>query len=109
MRVVVVVIDLAQFLARNAHHVGKVVVAGGDGEFVRMQDAGPGEAVDGVDVESAVRAGDTLYALILTDVEFVEGRDLAVVLQRLVAGWLGVGARKRGGADLEQLRCRTGE
>ena len=68
-----------------------------------MQDAGPVEAVDGVDVESAVRAGHALYALILADVEFVEGRDLAVVLEGLVAGRLGVGARKRDVADLEQL------
>jgi hypothetical protein len=42
----------------------------------------------------AVAPVDALDALILADVELVEGCDLAVVLQSLVARGLGVGAGK---------------
>ena len=65
--------------------------------------AGAAEAVVGVDGEIAVGAGDAVDALVLAHVELVVGGDLAVVLEGLVAGGLGVGAGKGNAADFEQL------
>ena len=57
----------------------------------------------GDDGEIEVLAGDLLDAMVGADVELIEHGDLAVVLERLVAGGLGVGGGKRDVADLQQL------
>ena len=59
----------------------------------------------GTHTEVDAIARQVLHALELADVELVEGGDLAVILQRLVAAGLGIGAGKGDVADLEQLRC----
>ena len=104
MRLVVVVLDLGEVFAGNVQVVGQIVVAGGDDQLARAMLEGAAEAVGGVDGEVAVAAADGFDGLILADVEAIVLGDLAVVLQRLVAVGLLVGAGEGHVADLEQLR-----
>jgi len=101
--IVVVVADFAQVFTGNTHYVGKVVVTGGDGEIAGVKCAGTAELIYGVHGEIACGAGDAIDEVILADIELVEGGNLTVVLKRLIAEGLGIGAGKRNAADLEQL------
>ena len=94
MRVVVVVLDLGEVFAGDVHHVGQVVVAGGDDDFARGVAVLAAEVVAGADGEVEVLAGDGFDALVRADVELVVLGDLAVVLEGLIAGGLGVGLGK---------------
>ena len=104
MRLVVVVLDLAEVFAGDVEVVGQIVVAGGDDELACAMLEGAAEAVGGVDGEVAVVAADGVDGLVLADVEVVVLGDLAVVLERLDAVGLLVGAGEGDVADLEQLR-----
>ncbi len=104
VRIVVVVMDLAQVLTRNTHEIGQIVVSSGDDQFARLQCAGSAEAVLGVHGESSVRARHPVDAPILAHIQLVISRDKPVILQRFVARRLGIRAGERDAADLEQLR-----
>src|SRR6202041_339966 len=103
MRIVVVVVDLAQVLAGNAHVIGQIVVAGGNGEFARLKRAGAAEPVFGVHREGEVCAAHPLDQVVLVNVELVIRSNQPVILQRLITTGLGVGTGKRNVADLQQL------
>jgi hypothetical protein len=101
---VVVVLDLGEVFAGDIEVVGKVVVAGCDGEFARAVEELSTEAVGGMDGEVAIMAGDGVYDLVLTDAEFVVLSYLAVVLEGLDAAGFLVWAGEGDVADLEELR-----
>ena len=61
------------------------------------------EGIASADGEVQVLAGDRFDALVGADVELVVHGDLAVVLEGLVAGGLGIGAGERDVADLQQF------
>ena len=94
MRVKVVVVHLAQILAGNEQVVGQVVVAGGHSQLARIQHGVTAKAVGQVRGECSVLARNLLNAMVLAHIQLVVGRHLAVVLERLVAGGLGIGAGK---------------
>jgi len=104
MRIDVIVVDLAEILAGDAHVVGQIVIARRKGQLAGLESAGAAETVDDMDRESAVGASDALHAMVLAHVELVVGGDQAVILQRLVAVGLGIGTGKGNVADFEQLR-----
>ncbi len=106
MGVVVVVVHLAQGFAGNVHPVGQIVVADGKGELARLQLCVASKTIGGLHREIAIGAADTLYAVVLANIELVIGRDLAVVFERFVACRFGVGAGERNSANLQQLRGR---
>ena len=94
---------LAQVLAGNVQVVGPVVVAGGDGQLAGLKRAGAAKAVHRMHRKAAVRARYPLHAMVLADVQPVEGRHAPVILERLVAVGLGIGAGKGNIADLQQF------
>src|ERR1035437_6744737 len=102
-RVEVVMMDLAEVFAGNVEVVGQVVVAGGDDQLAGMNRASAAKAVHCVHGESAVTALDPLHAMILADVQFIVVRPTPVILERLVAVGLGVGAGKGDAADFQQF------
>ena len=102
--IVIVVVHFAQGFAGNAHPVGQVIVADGNGQFARFKFALASETVRGMHGESAIGPCHALHAVVLAHVELVIGRHLAVVLQRLAARGLCVGAGEGNSADLQQLR-----
>src|SRR5512146_75904 len=104
MRIVVVVVNLAERFAGDAHPVGQVVVAGRDNQFGGLKCGRATEAIGHPDGEVAIGAADLVNALILPDLKFVERRYLPVILKSFVARWLGICARERDAADLKQFR-----
>ena len=104
MRIVVVVVHLAQGFARNAHPVGQIVVADGKGELARLQLPVASKTIRGLHGEIAIGAAHPLHAVVLANVQLVIGRDQAIVFERLVACRFGVGAGEGNAANLQQLR-----
>src|SRR5580698_5661363 len=104
MRVVVIVVHLAEVFARNAEIVGQVVITGGDDELAGAKDIRTAEAIPDVNRERAIRALHPRHMPVLPDVEFVKACYLTVVLESFVPGRLGIGTGKRDVADFEQLR-----
>ena len=104
MRLAVVVRHLGQIFAGDIEMVGQIVVAGGDDQLAREELGGTGERAGGVHQERAVGALDAVDRVILANVEAVELRDLAVVLQGLQAVGLLLRGDEGNVADLQQLR-----
>jgi hypothetical protein len=104
VRIVVVMLHLAELFAGDVEFVGQVVVSGGEDELARAVSEWASEAVGGVDGELVVVAGDALDRLVGAQVERVVLGDLAVVFERLRAAGLLVGGGEGDVADLQQLR-----
>ena len=104
MRGVIVVHHLRQRLAWNPQVIREVIVAGGDHDLPRAVGLLTPEAVLHPDAKAAVRPLDAKHRLILPHIQLIVVRHLAVVLQRLIARGLLVGAGERDVADLQQLR-----
>ncbi len=88
----------------HAEAVGQIVVAGGNHQLARQELGGTGEPVGAVHQERAVGALDAGHGVVLAHVQAIELRDLAVVLQRLLARGLLLRADEGNVADLQQLR-----
>ena len=103
MRIVVVMMNLAQFFARNLQQIRKIIVAGGNYHFPRVQHSRPAKTVDGVNNKCAIGSSYALDAMILADVQAIVSGHLAVILQGFVSRGLRVRAWKRDVADFEQF------
>ena len=104
MRLAIVMRHLRQLFPGHIQAIGQIVVAGCHHQFSCPKDDGAGEQIRAVYEERATGMLCAADCAVLAYIEAVELGHLAVVLERLQARGLLLGAYEGNVADLQQLR-----